>query len=621
MLALTGSAAAATFLGTGSASAQTTPSKYMLLDTTDTADPCNYVVEASEAIEVVPTDGNTVSATSGTRVEGTVDQGYVAIKYAGWISTIEIDGRAYVRFGDSAKEKFPDTGREISITSPTEVDYQFTATENIERVDDGSKMAAETNNDTITQNDDGTVTANGFTGNTYGDCFMVYGDVTEFTPLEGDYTLTVDGQEMTAYELTGQEPEQAKRLQITSPTEVSYTFTVTDGAERVRDGSKFEAETNNDTVTQNSDGTYEVSGLTGNGYGDSYDLTGDVTSFSPMEGDFTLTYDGQEVTAYELTGQEPPADGPVIGGGDGYQNTVPESAADVVASTKSELNSALLNASSGDVVYVSGDADIDMGTSEFTIPSGVTLASDRGIDGAPGGRLYTSNSPWGMLKAQDGARVTGLRVEGPRTDWYHRGVLEQGIVAEGDNVEIDNVEAYNWGWACVRFNGTDGHAHHNHIHGAYEDGSGYGVATTDSDFVLVEYNHFDTCRHSVESTGGSYTARYNHITGETISHHFDVHPPGGVTTKIHHNTVEPVAQADENKDSPAVAIRETPSDVAYIHHNWFYNPNEPRSSPSGGWDENAIIQVHVDSWQNVEFDNNHYGSSAPSSSDVGCPGI
>jgi len=188
VLTLTGSAAAATLLGVGGASAQTTPSKYMLLDTTSTEEVCHYVVEASEAIEVVPTDGNDVATATDTRVEGAVDQGYVAIRYAGWVSTIEIDGRAYVRFGDSAEELFPDTGRKVVVTSPTEVDYRFTATEDVERIEDGSRNAAETRNDSITENDDGTVTADGFTGNGYGDSFTVYGDVTEFTLPRGATT-------------------------------------------------------------------------------------------------------------------------------------------------------------------------------------------------------------------------------------------------------------------------------------------------------------------------------------------------------------------------------------------------------------------------------------------------
>ena len=72
------------------------------------------------------------------------------------------------------------------------------------------------------------------------------------------------------------------------------------------------------------------------------------------------------------------------------------------------------------------------------------------------------------------------------------------------------------------------------------------------------------------------------------------------------------------KNAPAVAIRGVPSDGAYVHDNWFYNPEEPRSTPDG-WTDEAIIQVHTTSWQNVEFENNHYGSSEPSSSDIGCP--
>jgi hypothetical protein len=618
VLTLTGSAAAATLLGVGGASAQTTPSKYMLLDTTSTEEVCHYVVEASEAIEVVPTDGNDVATATDTRVEGAVDQGYVAIRYAGWVSTIEIDGRAYVRFGDSAEELFPDTGRKVVVTSPTEVDYRFTATEDVERIEDGSRNAAETRNDSITENDDGTVTADGFTGNGYGDSFTVYGDVTEFTPLEGDYTITVDGQEMSAYELTGQEPEQAKRLRIVSPSEIDYTFTVTDGAERVEDGSKFAAETNNDTIEQNADGTYQVSGLTGNGYGDTFDLTGDVTAFSPMDGDFTLTLDGEEVSAYELTGEEPPDnDGPVIGGGEGYANTVSESAADVVVSTKAQLNDALQSASAGDVVYVSGDADIYMGESEFSIPSGVTLASDRGIDGAAGGRLYTDRHPWPMLEAADDVRVTGLRIEGPRSDWYDRGVLEQGLTLAGSGCEVDNVEASGWGWAAVRCQ-QSAHVHHSELHTNTEGGSGYGVATTSANDVIVEYNHFYDNRHSVESTGGDYTARYNHVTGTAISHVFDQHKPGGDRIEINNNTVEVVDHDQKEKNAPAVAIRGVPSDGAYVYDNWFYNPKEPRSTPDG-WTDEAIIQVHTTSWQNVEFENNHYGSSEPSSSDIGCP--
>ncbi len=717
VLSLTGAAAAAV-AGVGTASGAATPSKYMLLDTTDATGPCDYVVEATEAIEVVPTDANTVTATSDTRVAGTVDRGYVALRYDGWFSTMEIDGRAYVRFGDAAKQRFPDTTRVVAVSSPTEVDYEFTATGPIERIQDGSRMAAETNNDsisenddgtytasgytgngygdsfrvegdvtaftplegeftitvdgqettayeltgqepdtakqivvrsptevdyeftttgaveriqdgsrlaaesrndTITENDDGTTTVSGFTGNGYGDSFLFHGDVTAFTPLEGDFTIVVDGEETTAYELTGQEPPEPKRLVVTSPTEVGYQFTAGGEVERVRDGTRLKAEMQNDTVTENDDGSHSVRGFTGNGYGDSFDVTGDISSFSPMEGDFTITYDGEEVSAYELTGQDPPAsDGPAIGGGEGYGNAVPESAADVVASTKAELNDALLSASSGDVVYVDGDARIDMGDSAFTVPSGVTLASDRGVDGSSGALLQTSDYPRGMFRPQDDARVTGLRVSGPHRDWvpHNDSTASTGVRVEGMGVEVDNCEVYGWGYAGV-LTEDDTHVHHCSVHHCCMEGLGYGVATVGAEKPVAEYNEFYHNRHSVESNANGFVARYNLVKGPAISHVFDQHRPGGSTIEIHNNTVEVVQNEYKDKKVPAVAIRGVPDDVADVHHNWFHNPDRPRDAPNG-WTDEAVIQVHTNRWRNVRTANNHYGSDEPAS-DVGHP--
>lgn len=306
-----------------------------------------------------------------------------------------------------------------------------------------------------------------------------------------------------------------------------------------------------------------------------------------------------------------------VGGGDSYTNKVRPGDADYTVSTKSGLQNALNGASSGEVVYVDGDADIDMGESKYTIPSGVTLASDRGVNGAPGGRVYSNGSPWGILSMQDGSRISGLRVEGPRTDWYTRGELEHGIEVAGTDCEVDNCEVYNWGWACVRCAGTSNntHVHHCDIYGGYESGSGYGVATTSSNYTLIEWNHFADCRHATESTDGSKTVRNNHVTGEAISHIFDQHPSGH-RVEVYNNTVEPVQQADDNKKAPAVAIRDVPTEIAEIHHNWFFNPEEPLTNPNG-WTDEAIIQVHVSEWTNVQFWDNHYGDTEPSDPSVG----
>ena len=89
---------------------------------------------------------------------------------------------------------------------------------------------------------------------------------------------------------------------------------------------------------------------------------------------------------------------PNVIGGAGYPRTMPPSEADYFVSTLSELQSAFDSASRGDVVYVDPDAEIYTGSRELAVPEGITLASDRGIDGSDGGLLYTDQDPWAMLE-------------------------------------------------------------------------------------------------------------------------------------------------------------------------------------------------------------------------------
>ena len=134
-----------------------------------------------------------------------------------------------------------------------------------------------------------------------------------------------------------------------------------------------------------------------------------------------------------------------IGGGNGYTNIVSRSSADFIVDTKSELLSALQSARSGDVIYIEGNANIDMsGTYNTRIPAGVTLASNRGENGAPGGRIYQSKqsnppSP-AILFRIDGqnVRITGLRIEGPEKNTNSVNYKPIGIYCTQRNSEIDN---------------------------------------------------------------------------------------------------------------------------------------------------------------------------------------
>lgn len=129
---------------------------------------------------------------------------------------------------------------------------------------------------------------------------------TDVYSFSGDLTyLDVKGDADVSLTYADESSVDADRLQIVSASEVNYTFTATDRIVLVTDIGENSAETYNDAVEENDDGTWTVTGFTGNGYGDTYDFWGEISNFEPVEGDFTLFLNGEETTVTELTGQEP----------------------------------------------------------------------------------------------------------------------------------------------------------------------------------------------------------------------------------------------------------------------------------------------------------------------------
>ncbi len=86
---------------------------------------------------------------------------------------------------------------------------------------------------------------------------------------------------------------------------LEYEFTV-EGTVTKNTSAGDNASEENDSITQNGDGTVTVTGTTGNGYGDAYYVDGTVTSIRLDETKWTLRYDGQEVTVAELLPSNPP---------------------------------------------------------------------------------------------------------------------------------------------------------------------------------------------------------------------------------------------------------------------------------------------------------------------------
>lgn len=232
-------------------------------------------------------------------------------------------------------------------------------------------------------------------------------------------------------------------------------------------------------------------------------------------------------------------------------------------------------------------------------------------------------------------RITGLRVRGPDpkqrmalwrrsfrgedpggSELYYSFPTSGGIRTGHAGLEVDNCELMGWSHAAVALGGDgDHHIHHNFIHHNQRHGLGYGVNLGRTS-ALIEYNLFDYNRHAIAGSGrpgSGYEARHNVVLEHANGHLFDMHGSrdrgdtgnvAGTWMKIHHNTF-----ADPSNS--AIRIRGVPEDEAEIHHNWFYNTQEPRRQPTGGWTPEAIVQVYVERWQNISFYDNYYGSSAP----------
>jgi len=311
-----------------------------------------------------------------------------------------------------------------------------------------------------------------------------------------------------------------------------------------------------------------------------------------------------------------------------YTHGVPGGSYDgSTVSTKTRLLEALNQAGNGvggAVIYIDPSVNIDMGnTIHVKIPGNTTIASNRGVGGSPGGRIYTKalGSSWqGRLFETDGSnvRITGLRLEGeaypenydpPNDD--EGSIYRIGLTIYHTNCVVDNNDIYGFAYAniLVRDVPTNGRPwiHHNYIHGSQNRHEGYGIEVADGD-VLVEGNVFDRNRHDMTGSGEEsekYTFRYNKILGTEYQivgmSHIDVHGRGsdeqysGTRYDIYSNTIE-------GGSSSAVHQRGI-SQGTYIYNNIF------KTFPDGcGWTyQNVpIYQTCYPQCGNMHVTNNYW---------------
>jgi hypothetical protein len=325
----------------------------------------------------------------------------------------------------------------------------------------------------------------------------------------------------------------------------------------------------------------------------------------------------------ETFGAEPNPTGNPVGGGKGYTGIISErdNGVKYIVSTKDQLIGALNNAQSGEIIFVKGDSVIDLtDTYQLTIPAGVTLASDRGLDGSPGALLKRPRgSPitaysqiFTFVARGDNVRVTGLRFNGENAPQDDTTVPQEkyliGIWFENcTGSVIDNCEFWGWSQAGIAQDNGTSYIHHNYIHHNQARGEGYGFVIGGGN-TIVEANLFDYNRHDIAAAGfpgEGYEARYNIVLGNGTAiggHHFDVHAyPGdpetidsiaGYEYKIHHNTFE-------STDLICIGIRALPEKGVWIDHNIFLT----------GYNTPPVFQRYAGPFGRVNMTRNYIGKS------------
>lgn len=298
-----------------------------------------------------------------------------------------------------------------------------------------------------------------------------------------------------------------------------------------------------------------------------------------------------------------------IGGGAGYRGVV--SKGDYTVKNLDDLLAALAKAKAGEVVFILGETEIDLTARIYIeqivleVPAGVTLAGERG-NIASKGALLTSDAlktPVMIRALGPDVHITGLRIQGPNPKryldhharsfqaggdghkYYYKFPLSNGIRTTHPRLEVDNCEVSAFGHAGVSLSKGDAHhIHHCFIHHCQYNGLGYGVSH-DTASSLIEYNLFDSNRHSIAGTGRpgcSYQARNNVELGVSLSHCFDMHGGrdrkdgsdiAGTSIEIYNNTFR--------APTTPVVIRGVPQEKCDVQHNWFPRHNGPEAAVRG----------------------------------------
>jgi hypothetical protein len=302
-----------------------------------------------------------------------------------------------------------------------------------------------------------------------------------------------------------------------------------------------------------------------------------------------------------------------IGGDDGYRQHYVQSDARYVVDTWAEFKLACSSAISGQLIWVPGEITLTMPSADDhpTAKAGVIVASDRGLNGSAGGRLYNPHTAGGegnymspLFFASSNCIVSGLVLEGPGSfckDTVSKTNAAIRIASGAKRVEVENCEiknffqggVYMYGGRPSKWNDDSSAGrhwiHHCKIHGIQRHGFGYGCQIEGGASVLVECCDMFDCRHFVAGgyTDNCYEIRYSTIGDSWYKSYYedpvngvnlgntqlDAHGSGpnvangGDYMWMHHNTLS-ANNTVYKPGQPSIGIRGKPEHECRIYNNW-----------------------------------------------------
>lgn len=282
--------------------------------------------------------------------------------------------------------------------------------------------------------------------------------------------------------------------------------------------------------------------------------------------------------------------GKPIGGGPGYEPVRARGA--LVAADARQFVEALGRLARqapaerrGAVLFLPGDATIDLSAqSGIEVPSGVTIASDRGRNGSPGARLVYDGPADGktLLVLQEESCVSGVRLRGdsvPFAQWPPRGgpakatsTICMNVV--GARCEIENCELARFARG-ITIAAPRAWIHHNRL----LDIAPYPVClNVEASSTIIEGNDIGWMWHAIAATYSplnSYRAR-NNVFREAAPNRFAEGVSGQFAADAHglgecfvldRNTF---LHEDPSRSVPnrSICIAD-PTDYAWVTGNWF----------------------------------------------------